>query len=174
MSFRPERRSTLRLPTHDYRGDGNYLITFGIQHRHRLLGQILGGRLRPTAIGTLVQSQIVAVRQWCPFATVDRSAVMPDHVHLILIMRGASFDCEGRGPGGPVASSVSMVVGQIKSRVTAAAIREGVWCRGARLWQRAFHDRWLPDLRALRAARRYLELNPSRWEARYGPGRPPG
>lgn len=118
----------------------------------------------------LVLMQVWGITHWCPFTAMDRVALRPNHLHFIIVMRGASFDCGPREARGPQASSVSMIVGQIKSRATAAAIREGLWCRGPRLWQRSFHDRWLPDLRALRAARRYLELNPSRWQDKYGPG----
>jgi hypothetical protein len=164
------RKPTLRLRTHDYRGDGNYLITFGVHRRQRLLGVVAQNRLWPSLLGSLVLEQLDRIQHWCPWAAVDCHAVMPDHVHLIMVMRGAHYGCETRGPCGPVAGSVSMVVGQLKSRVTAAAIREGLWPRGARLWKRSFHDGWLPDLRALKAARRYLELNPPRWQARYGPG----
>lgn len=163
------RRNTLRLPTHDYRGDGNYLVTIGTHGRPWVLGQVTRWQMHPSPLGDLVLEQAWGVSRWCPHAAMDCVAVMPNHLHFILVMRGGTFDCAPRLARGPQKASVSMIVGQIKSRVTAAAIRKGLWLRSRPLWQRSFHDRWLPDLRALRAARRYLELNPRRWEEKYGP-----
>ena len=124
--------------------------------------------MHPSRIGEMVLEQAWGVSRWSAFARMDCVALMPNHLHFILVMRGATFDCAARVGRGPQAASVSMIVGQIKSRATAAAIREKLWRSGLKMWQRSFHDRWLPDLRALRAARRYLELNPVRWEEKYG------
>ena len=168
--IRSPRRNSLRHPTHDYRGDGNYLITVRAHGWQHLFGYVSDYRMHPAAIGALIVDQCRDVSNWCPVASIDCVTVMPNHLHFILVMRGATYDCGPRDGRGPQKSSVSMVVGQVKSRTTAAAIREGLWIRGTPLWHRSFHDRWLRDLRALRAARRYLELNPRRWQEKYGPG----
>lgn len=163
------RRNSLRHPIHDYRADGSYLLTFVVSRRRWLLGEIREAEMLPSLLGLCVLEQVLRIHHWSPVATVDTCALMPNHVHLILTLHG-SLRCAENSLPGAARDSVSAVVGQVKSRATAAAIRRGIWLRGERLWQRSFHDRRLPDLRAIKAARRYLQLNPARWEERYGPG----
>lgn len=162
------RRNTLRSPRHDYRDMGRYLLTLVVEGRHRLLGRVTGGRFLPTELGNLVRAELDAIPVWCDTARVDTLAVMPDHLHLILELRGRQVGGAPVPRNGPASGSVSMIIGQIKARSTTAAIRGGLWMRGQQLWQRSFHDRILPDERALYFARRYLALNPLKWEEKYG------
>lgn len=169
----PKRRNSIRCPTHDYRGNGFYLITMTVLGWHRILGHVAQRQLHPSPLGQCVLDQLEQIHHWSPVARANTIALMPNHLHIILAIRGASWESERRTGAGPVAHSVSTIIGQVKSRATTAAIKAGLWRRGEQLWLRSFHDRRLPDLRAVKAARRYLELNPLRWEQKYGTGRPP-
>jgi REP element-mobilizing transposase RayT len=99
---------------------------------------------------------------------VDTSVVMPDHVHVILVIHATEET--GRGgpcgrPRGPV--TLGDIVGAFKSITTVGYIR-GVRQSGwppftQRLWQRDYHDHLVRDPCDLARVRRYILDNPARW-----------
>lgn len=164
MRFKP-RRNSLRAGWWDYRSCGYYLLTLLTAHRRRVLGGIRHGRFYPTPLGTVIRAELDAIPLWCASARVDALALMPNHIHLILELHerfdAIPIDWDRR-------ATIATIVGQVKSVSTRVAVECGVWPRGERLWHRSYHDSILPHDSAVAAARRYLVLNPPRWEARHG------
>lgn len=163
------RRNSLRAEGHDYRTPGAYLITVTVAGRARILSNIRCGRVTLSALGKLLQAAWTELPSWLPSVGIDGFVVMPDHWHGILWIEDPTLWAVPASASGPAAGGIGAAVGQLKSRVTKAAIAEGSWIAGNRLWQRGYHDRRLRSPEALRAARRYLALNPVRW-ARDRPG----
>ncbi len=89
--------------------------------------------------------------------SLDEWVIMPDHLHFILIKNTSEAnDC-----------SISTAVGTLKSLV-AKRIHRIDPQTPARLWQRGYDDRIIPDKRAYHAVRAYIRDNPRKWRNRWG------
>jgi REP element-mobilizing transposase RayT len=81
---------------------------------------------------------------------VDAFVVMPNHVHLVVGLRG-----EARArQASPL--QLGHVVGSVKS----GSSREA----GLGLWQRGYYDHVIRDEADLERVREYIGTNPARWE----------
>ena len=80
---------------------------------------------------------------------VDKWVVMPNHIHLILVL-GANAD--GRPQ---VAPTVSRVMKQFKGAVSKRA--------GIPLWQKSFHDHVIRGEADYRRIWSYIDANPRKW-----------
>lgn len=84
---------------HDYRQRGLYMVTMVIDGRKRLFGNIAGrANGRPgtdeaphvmlTALGRCVlEEEVPKIHRYYPEVEVWRVAIMPDHIHLLLMVR---------------------------------------------------------------------------------------
>lgn len=111
-----------------------------------------------------------------PRAVLDEFIVMPDHVHLILGLHARTQHNSGqhrtggaqnRGPqrefgGGLTPHSVSSIVNHYKGRVT-KVIRSYNACPRFS-WQPRFYDRIIRSKTELDHHRRYVAMNPVRWD----------
>ena len=82
---------------------------------------------------------------------IDKYVIMPNHLHMILILRQAYSD------GSAICSpaTVSTIINQFKGYVTKQL--------GFSLWQRSFHDRIIRNEDEYNQVRRYIDENPIRW-----------
>jgi REP element-mobilizing transposase RayT len=154
-------RRVHRLPGHDYSSPGAYFVTVGAHERRRLFGVVTDGRFVPNDAGRMVDDAVTSLPGRFAHVRVDTSVVMPDHVHLILVL--------GKGAGATtrVAPTLGDIVGAFKSVTTVAYVR-GVRQSGwppfsQRLWQRDYHDHLIRDPLGLERIRRYILDNPRRW-----------
>jgi len=164
MDAPSRRRSSLRARWHDYRFPGGYFITICVEGRQPVLSRVGDQRTILTPLGAVVEQEWATLSSRRDGVVVDSLVVMPDHLHGILRLlaeRGWRLPPAGSGPS---AGSVGALVGQLKSRVTKAGIARGIWPAGRRLWQRGYHDRMLRSPSAVAYARRYIVMNPVRWE----------
>ena len=162
------RRNSLRSPVDDYRTPGAYFITVCVFNRRRILSQVVGGKAHPSPLGRLVLQEWADLPQRFDWLAIDAFVVMPDHFHGILwITDSIARQCP-RSDSGPPRRSVGVALGQMKSRVTKAAILQGIGPSGERLWQRGYHDRIVRTESGLFAARGYIAANPIRWERAHG------
>lgn len=158
------RRNSLRSTFDDYRSPGAYFLTLCVYRRRPVLARIIRGKSQPTALGRLV------LRAWADlpihhsWLATDSFVVMPDHLHAILWITDVIARQHPRPGAGPPSRSVGVAIGQLKSRVTKAAVMMGLWPRGERLWLRGYHDRIVRSEPALFRARGYIAANPCRWE----------
>ena len=81
---------------------------------------------------------------------LDEFALMPDHVHGILIF------------GEEAATTLLRVVCRLKGLTTIQARRNGLW-GASPLWQRSFHDRVIRNDREFQLIREYVRNNPIGW-----------
>jgi REP-associated tyrosine transposase len=158
------RRNSVRSPCDDYRTPGAYFITICVFDRRPVLSQVVCGRVRASPLGRLVLREWDDLPRRLGWLAIDALVVMPDHLHAILWITDAAARQQPRAASGPPARSVGAALGQLKSRVTKAAVRQGLWPPAERLWQRGYHDRIVRSESGLRAARGYIAANPIRWE----------
>ncbi|MBI2917089.1 MAG: hypothetical protein HYY01_03760 [Chloroflexi bacterium] len=79
-------RPSLRLPSYDYSWPGAYFITTDTQGREALFGDARNGEVRLNALGQVVADCWSALPSRYPGIELDTFAVMPDHVHGIIIV----------------------------------------------------------------------------------------
>ncbi|MCA9833653.1 MAG: transposase [Thermomicrobiales bacterium] len=147
MKKNPNLTSQNRLRGHDYTGAGYYFITFCTLDRKPCLGTIEDERLIPFPIGRKTRDEINRIPLELPNVEIEGSAIMPDHVHLLIYVSIESEDI-----------SVSDIVRMIKGR-TSAAYRQLEPNFGGRLWQKGYSDTVVRNDRHLDEVRRYIAEN---------------
>ena len=146
-------RKLLRLRGFDYSTGGPYLVTACTHDRRCTLGAIEGEQMVRSAQGVIVAQQIELLPERLPGVDVDSFVVMPNHVHLIIVLRNARARR---------ASPLRTIVAAFKS----GSAREISLLRGtpgAKVWQRGYHDHVIRDEADLERVREYLDTNPLRW-----------
>jgi putative transposase len=153
------RRKNLRLDGYDYANAGAYLVTVCTRGRRCTLGHIEEDRVALSGTGTIVHRQIAALPLRFVQVHVDAFVVMPNHVHVLLVLDGrarqASPLCIGRRSRQASPVRLGGIVGAFK----AGSSREA----GRPLWQRGYHDHVVRDEDDLARVRTYIETNPIRW-----------
>jgi REP element-mobilizing transposase RayT len=89
MQTEIQRRKPNRLPEYDYSQAGVYYITICTHERQRILSDIVGdGFPVPKPIGRIAEEWIRQIPLRYPNICVDKQVIMPDHIHLLLRIRG--------------------------------------------------------------------------------------
>ncbi len=108
--------------------------------------------MHPSEAGRIALDVWTGLREHYGGLDLDAFALMPDHVHGVVLLRG----------GG---ASLVEVVRTFKS-VSARRINLARALVGVPVWQRGYHDAIVRGPRHLDAVRRYIALNAARaWEA---------
>jgi REP element-mobilizing transposase RayT len=137
-------RRRLRLDGFDYSTAGAYFVTVCTHHRAPLFAAIAYARCAEHCWHAIPGHYDV---------DLDAFAVMPDHVHGIVLIGG-----------GGAARPLHAVVGSFKSAVT-REINELRNTQGAQVWQRGYFDRIVRDETELEALREYVISNPDVWNS---------
>lgn len=74
-----------RAQWHSY-DDGIFFVTFCTKNRQHSLGEIVGGQMMLSKIGEYTDQEIRDVSVRHPYAQIPFWVVMPDHVHLLIII----------------------------------------------------------------------------------------
>ena len=101
-----------------------------------------------TEYGQIAEALLTSIPNHYEGATVDEYVIMPNHIHLILTIRG----------GGRIISSPTMstIVGQFKRAASKSV--------GFPLWQRSFYDHVIRNRQDYEEIRKYIYENPQNWE----------
>ena len=167
-------RRSLRLPHFDYASPGAYFITITVNERAALLGSLVEttGGVALSDAGKMVEHWWFKLPQKFQSVTLDAHAVMPDHVHGVVLLQ--LREPVGADPcvGSSVApASLSRVIQWFKTMTTAEYFRNvhaSGWPRvNRRLWQRSFYDHVSRSERDLLEIRTYAEGNPGALFERY-------
>src|SRR3989304_4254719 len=81
------RRNTLRLPGFDYASPRAYFVTVCTYRRECLFGRVEQSKMRLGPLGLIVQEEWLRPGVVRSHVEVDTFAVMPNHLHGILILR---------------------------------------------------------------------------------------
>lgn len=174
------RRRSLRLRDYDYTQAGAYFVTVCTQDRACLFGEVVDGEMRLNEAGEMVSAEWNALVGRFPGVELDGFAVMPNHIHAIVVLVGAGLvpartcagdergDHEGRpyGDGRPP-PTLGGVMGAFKSITTVSytrGVKQSAWpgFRG-RLWQRNYYEHIIRDEASAHAIREYIANNPLQW-----------
>ena len=148
------KRKMRRLKDHDYSQTGGYFITFCTENRAPVLSRITVGKaalrlpqVELTEYGRITEKYIQNISVAYPHISVENYVIMPNHVHLLLLV--------GDGGQGAARPTVSAVVRSIK-----ALVRKET---GKSLFQNSFYDHILRDEQDFLIHWDYIETNPGKW-----------
>ena len=186
---RSESRKRTRLRAYDYSGSGVYFVTVCTEAKRPVLCRIVGAGVldgpRPelTAQGKIVQNRLEEMERIYDDISIDHYVIMPNHVHLLLTIRGAgpgtwgtpSPTDAGAGPGtsrtpsptdagaGPgtsrTPSPTNARLPQFLSTFKRFTNRE----IGFPIWQRSYHDHIIRDEPDFLNHWQYIDDNPAKW-----------
>ena len=97
----------------------------------------------------IVEKHIVAIEKHYHCVCLDKFVVMPNHIHLILVIENGQQ------------VNAAQIVGQFKSGVT-REIRSRI--PDIVLWQRSFHDHIIRNQKQYERIWAYIDTNPMRWK----------
>lgn len=156
---RLHQRRSIRLADHAYAG-GIYSVTIGAAGNRALFGDVIRGRMRPSATGAMVQDEWLRTADLRSGIWLDAYVVMPTHVHTIIGLDPSGYTDGDPGPDRP---SLASIIGGFKAACT-GRYRELIADPDARLWHRGYYEHLIRGPDQLARARRYIELNPRRWK----------
>ena len=137
---RPRRKSN-RLEGYDYASCGCYFITFCTKEKACVLWNREQGCL--SGWGSVTENTILEIPQHYSGIKVEHYVVMPNHVHLLLLLEN---DAVG----------IPTVINQLKGAITKRI--------GTPIWQKLYHDRIVRNDTEYTKIWNYIEMNPMKWE----------
>ena len=145
-----------RLSLFDYSQPGYYFITICTKTPHSILrrgAQCAPAPLPPlTSAGLAAERFLLEIPVHYPMISVDHYVVMPNHVHLILVITAGHIGTDGRTVCAP---TVSRVVRGWKEAVTKQI--------GVSIWQKSFHDHIIRTETDYLRIWNYIDTNPAKW-----------
>ena len=155
----------MRLREFDYNTPGAYFITFCTHNRSNILSRIVGAIQESpvsqlTACGVIVDAVIQSIPEHL-HVTIDRYVIMPNHVHLIVVIAESDVLRAIRESPLQGRSIVSKAVGYIKMNAS-KAIRQQYG--DVTVWQRGYHDHVIRNQDDYEMIAKYIHENPLRWE----------
>jgi REP element-mobilizing transposase RayT len=137
-------RKNPRLKDFDYSLPYYYFITVCTWDKECIFGT--AKELSPW--GKIAKACIDEIERHFPGVRVDKSVVMPNHVHMILALRGEN-------PGFPY------IVAAYKAAVTRMIHKTGPH---RKVWQASFHDHVIRNRADYERIWLYIDANPQNWE----------
>lgn len=95
--------------------------------------------------GVVVDKVIRSISAHYPSVSLDKYVIMPNHVHLILVLQDTGKPCP----------SLSRIVQQLKGVITKRL--------GKNIWQIHFHDHVIRSEQDYREIWQYIDNNPTKW-----------
>ena len=148
-----EQRKRLRLQDYDYSQNGAYFITVCTKGRKQLLSRIVGRGAFAAPQVELTECGKIAERYIKSIPGIDKYVIMPNHVHLIIVI--AENDGAVRAPH--PTQSISTRIGAMKSLVSKEI--------GYSIWQTSFHDHIIRTEQDYAEIWQYIDTNPLTWES---------
>jgi putative transposase len=165
-------RRSIRLKSHDYRKPGSYFVTI-VTHAHaRMFGRIENGRMHLSPAGIIARDAWLRIPVLTPWIRLDEWVVMPDHLHGILhfgeapllpARENACTDESTHRPRGAPAGSLGAIIAAYKG-ASGGRINKLKGTPGAKTWHRNYYEAIIRHQAALDRIRRYILLNPLKWE----------
>lgn len=165
MEQLPVRKSN-RLSEYDYSRNGAYFITFCVKEHKWIFWESRVGAIinRPPETvplndaGRILERAIQNIEVCYPGVTVEKYVIMPNHVHLLLLLQ--QYDVLGHPTNGRLIiapTDISKIVQQLKSYVTKQL--------GRSVWQKSFHDHVVRNDADFRRIWTYIDENPLKWDS---------
>ena len=154
MNGQPKRKQ-IRIKDYDYSAPGAYFVTICTKNRAQILWETVGADIiRPqdvslSVVGKIVEQGVLQISNHYDHIAVDKFCIMPNHVHLILVIQNNE---DGRMISAP---TVSTVVGSMKRWVSKQI--------GRSIWQKSFHEHGIRNQQDYDEIWEYIENNPLKY-----------
>lgn len=154
MNGQPKRKQ-IRIKEYDYSAPGAYFVTICTKNRAQILWETVGADIiRPqdvslSVVGKIVEQGVLQISNHYDHIAVDKFCIMPNHVHLILVIQNNE---DGRMISAP---TVSKVVGSMKRWVSKQI--------GRSIWQKSFHEHGIRNQQDYDEIWEYIENNPMKY-----------
>ena len=149
-----QKRKPNRLKNYDYSQSGIYFITICTNNRKPILSKIennadtVGANcVRPSAIGLIIEKEILIMDSVYDNVKVDNYVIMPNHIHLLI-----RIEDSGRTQFAP---TINRIIKQFKGSITKQI--------GQSIWQKSFYDHIIRDDEDYLIKAQYINDNPSKW-----------
>jgi len=156
-------RKNIRLRGYDYSQNGAYYVTICVKDGHEILWEqkhVGAATCRPSLshIGKIVDVAIQNIHQIYTCVIVDKYVIMPNHIHMILLMQNDNLESCVEECGRQIAAptTISMIVRNMK-RFASMQI-------GYSIWQRSYHDRIIRNEEEYQRIWKYIDENPLKRE----------
>ncbi len=184
------RIDTIRLKNYDYSANGYYFITICTKNRLHYFGKIIDQKMELSEIGKIAHKCWLEIPNHFPFVILDEFAIMPNHIHGIVIINkkekrqsvGVETPVEAQDlsveaqdfvspPSSPVPPPQSKNTFGPQSKNLASIIRGfkvGVK-KYATInnidfaWQSKYYEHIVRNEKALNRIRQYIQNNPLNW-----------
>ena len=139
-----------RLKTYDYSQNGGYFITICAQDRMPLFWTSAKAL---SSVGKITLECLREIPAHFPDIVLDTHCVMPDHVHMILLVEhvGPPYMAADRSK-----QTISHAVQQFKAAVSRRSGRREIW-------QPGFYDHIIRNEDDRCEIRKYIQENPLKW-----------
>ena len=163
------RIGTKRASWHDY-NDGEYFITICTKDRKHYFGEIVDGEMQLSAVGKYADECVQKISEHNPYAQIPEYVIMPDHIHLIVIISGDDCriapwcDSTENKTMQKMANDkgrLSIAMGGFKQSVTRFARQNNIPFQ----WQSRFYDHIIRDQNEMNQIAEYIENNVAQWES---------
>ena len=158
-------RKRLRLKNFDYSTPGAYFVTVCTHNRKCTLSRVVGAihespEIQLTEYGKIVDRLINTISRQS-LATIDRYVIMPNHIHLVIMITDSDELRAIRESPLRGRSIISKTIGYIKMNASKEIHnRYG----NEMVWQRGFHDHIIRDRNDYEKISKYIYENPIIWQ----------
>jgi len=152
-------RKPMRLKEYDYSTPGMYFVTICTEGKQKLLSNIVGGGALDapivvlTKMGKIAHKYILSSNR-IPGVTVDKFVIMPNHIHLILVVEETAVKGTSMAPS-PTNAAIPHFVSTFKR-----------FCHreiGGPIFQRSYYDHVIRSKAEYREIWQYIDSNPDKW-----------
>jgi REP element-mobilizing transposase RayT len=163
------------LTGYNYSQAGYYFITICTSGRCFLFGTVNNDEMILNKLGRIVSSNISDITNHIVGVTIDKFVVMPNHIHIILVvladvvyldaMYGVPTDSDSVWTSTTNAVKSKQIVPRAIQQFKASVSRE---TKTADIWQKKYHDHIIRNEDDYLHIWRYIDENPIKWkEDRY-------
>jgi len=166
----PKRKSQ-RLKGYDYSQSNAYFITICTQNRCNLFGEIANDFFTINKVGEMVAERLSNISN-APGVTIDKYVIMPNHVHMIILIsdNGTTSDgttSDGTTQGSFPTATVSELIQRFKTITTKLyidGVKNGSYAPfDKKIWQKSFHDHIIRNETEYLKIWKYIDENPIKW-----------
>ena len=139
---------------------GVYFVTVCTARREHYFGDIVGGEMVLSEMGWCAQQCWCDISVHFPHVEVPAVAVMPNHVHGIVVIHGLADKVARQNKFVAQSKNLASVIRGFKVGVTKYARRRNIPFG----WQSRFYDRIVRNQYELNRIAEYIENNVAKWD----------
>lgn len=172
------RIASARLPGYNYSQDGLYFVTICTQNLKCYFGDVINEEMVFSPLGKIAHKCWNEIPKHFPFVTLDKSIVMPNHVHGIIVInkkfpkpveaqniaplhRDIKINPNYKNKFAPQSQNLPSIIRGFKIGVKKWATMNKIPFK----WQPRYHDHIIRNHSELERIREYIKNNPAQWTA---------